>query len=61
MDSKQEQHAVIEILTKEGCGLSDIHRRLQNVYGDDTIDKSNVHRWMKKFRDGETSTEDKPH
>ncbi|XP_053353685.1 protein GVQW3-like [Clarias gariepinus] len=60
MDSKQKQRAVIEILTKEGCRLSDIHRRLQNVYGDGTIDKSNVHRWMKKFKEGENSIEDKP-
>ena len=60
MGSKQKQRAVIEFLTKEGCRLSDIHRRLQVVYGDDTIDKSNVHRWMKKFKEGETSIEDKP-
>lgn len=60
MNSKQKQRAVIEFLTKEGCRPSDIHRRLQNVYGDDTIDKSNVHRWMKKFKEGETSIEDKP-
>jgi transposase len=45
---------------KEGCRLSDIQRRLQNVYGVDTIDRSNVHRWMKKFKEGETSTENKP-
>jgi transposase len=61
MDSKQKQRAIIEFLTKEGCRLSDIQRRLQNVYGDDTIDRSNVHRWMKKFKEGETSNEDKPH
>jgi transposase len=60
MDSKQKQRAVTEFLTKEGCRLSDIHRRLQIVYGDDTIDRSNVHRWMQKFKDGETSSEDKP-
>jgi hypothetical protein len=55
MDSKQKQRAVIEFLTNEVCRLSDIHRRLLNVYGDDTIDRSNVHRWMKKFKEGETS------
>ncbi len=59
MNSKQKQRVVIEFLTKEEC-TSDIHRRLLNVYGDDIIDKSNVHRWMKKFKEGETSVEDKP-
>jgi transposase-like protein len=39
--------------------LSDIHRRLQNIYGDNIIDTSNVHRWMKKFKERETSIEDK--
>jgi hypothetical protein len=44
---------------KEGCRLSDIHRRLQNIYGDDTFDRSNVHRWM-NFKEEKTSIEDKP-
>jgi transposase len=59
MDSKQKQRAVIEFLMKEGCRLSNIHRRLQNVYRDDTTDRSNVHRWM-KFKERETGIEDKP-
>jgi hypothetical protein len=58
MDSKQKQRAVIEFSMKEGRRLSDIHRRLHNVYRDDTIERSNVHRWM-KFKEGETTTEDK--
>lgn len=37
MDCRQGQCAIIEVLTKEACRLSDIHRRLQNVYGDDTL------------------------
>jgi histone-lysine N-methyltransferase SETMAR len=60
MDPNQKQRAVIEFLKKEGCRMSDIHRRLQDVYGDDTIDRSNVYRWMKKFKEGETSIADKP-
>lgn len=46
---------------KEGRGLSDIHKRLQNVYGDDTIDRSNVYWWMKKFKEGETRIQEKAH
>lgn len=34
--------ALIELLTKKGCRLSDIHRSLQNVYRDNIIDRSNV-------------------
>jgi transposase len=60
MDSKQKQRAVIEFLTKEGCSLCNIHRRLQNVYGDVAIDRSNMHRWMRKFKEGVTSIEHKP-
>jgi transposase len=59
MDSKQKQRAVIEFLTKEGRRLPDIHRRLQKVYADVTIDRSNMHGWMKKFKERETSIEDK--
>lgn len=40
--------------------LSDIHKRLQNVYWDSITGKSNVHRWMKKLKERETRTEDKP-
>lgn len=59
MDIKEKQRAVIEFLAKEGCAPIDIHRRLKNVYGDVTIDRSNVRRWTKRFNEGETSTKDK--
>ena len=32
----------------ENQGISDIHRRLQNVYGDLAVDKSTVSRWAKR-------------
>jgi transposase len=38
----------------------EIYRRLKDVYGDTVIDVSNVRRWVKKFRDGESETADKP-
>lgn len=59
MDSKQKKYAFIEFLMKEGCRLSNIHRRLQNVYRDDTTDKINVHRWLKMFKETGTSLKDK--
>ena len=60
MDVKQKQRAVIEFLTKEGCTAVNIHRRLRNVFGEATIDESNVRRWVKKFKEGETRVQDKP-
>lgn len=59
MDSKQKFCAVFELMKQE-CRLSDIHGRLQNVYGDDTIDCSNVQRWMKTFKEGESRIGEKP-
>lgn len=60
MEFKQKLCAIIEFLKKEGCRMSNIQRRLQNDYRDETIDKSNVHSWRKTSKGGETNTEDKP-
>ena len=60
MDVKQKQRAVIKFLTKEGYTAADVHKRLLNVYGEATIDVSNVRRWVKKFKEGITSVNDKP-
>lgn len=60
MDGKLKQRAVIEFLAKEGCSAVDIHTRLKNVYGESVVDISNVRRWVKKFREGETEINDKP-
>ena len=45
-----KQRAVIEFLTAENVSPTDIHRRLQVVYGQETIDRSTVNRWVLKFR-----------
>lgn len=47
MDVRQKQRAVIEFLTLEKETVSAIHKRLQMVYGDDTVDRSTVGRWAK--------------
>ena len=41
-----KQRAVIEFLVAEGCMPKRIHSHLQKVYGDETIDLSNVRRWV---------------
>ena len=51
---------VIEFL-KEEIPVADIHHRLQRVYGDVCMGASSVRRWVKHFKDGNTSIQDQPH
>jgi len=39
---------------------SDIHRRLLNIYGDQTVDVSTVRRWVARFSSGDSDVKDKP-
>ena len=55
LEARQKQRAVIEFLVAEGETSLKIHNRLKNVYKDNTIDSSNVKRWVQRF---EKSTED---
>ena len=54
-EARQKQRAVIEFLVAEGETSLKIHNRLRNVYKDNTIDYSNVKRWVQRFK---KSTED---
>ena len=53
MSTRLKQRAVIEFLTAEGVNPTDIHRRLEVVYGDETVDRSTVNRWVIRFRTAE--------
>ena len=59
-DVSFRQRAVIEFLTKEEIPGADIHHRLQRVYGDVCMGASSVRWWVKYFKDGNTSIQDKP-
>ena len=48
-----KQRAVIEFLTAEKVPPTEIHRRMQAVYGDQCVDVSTVRRWVRRFKDGE--------
>jgi len=48
-----KQRAVIEFLTAENVPPTEIHRRMQAVYGDQHVDVSTVRRWVRRFKDGE--------
>ena len=52
--------AVIEFLVKEEIPAADIHHRLQRVYGDVYMGASSVRRWVKHFKEGNTSIQDHP-
>ena len=59
-DVSFRQRAVIEFLVKEEIPAADIHHRLQCVYGDVCMGASSVRRWVKHFKDGNTSIQDQP-
>ena len=37
---------------------TEIHRRMQAVYGDQCVDVSTVRRWVRQFKDGELGQAD---
>lgn len=58
--SKEDQRAVIQFLTAEGCMPAEIHRRMASVYRDRAVSKTTVTEWSRKFREGRTETSDLP-
>ena len=52
-DVRFKQCAVIEFLTAEEVPPTEIHRRMQAVYGDQCVDVSTVRCWVRQFKDGE--------
>ena len=51
---------VKQILHAEKIAPNDIHRRLLNVYGDQTVDVSTVRQWVACFSSGDSDVQDKP-
>ena len=60
MEVRMKQICVNEFLHAEKIAPSDIHRRLLNVYGDQTLDVSTVRRWVAHFSSGDSDVKDKP-
>ena len=50
MSTRMKQRAVTEFLNAENVTPAEIHRRLQSVYGEDTVNRTTVNRWAIKFR-----------
>lgn len=59
-DMSFRQPAVIEFLVKEEIPAAEIHRRLQPAYGSVCMGASSVPRWVKHFKDENTSIQDEP-
>jgi len=59
-DMSFRQRAVIEFLVKEEIPAAEIHQRLQRAYGSVCMGASSVRRWVKHFKDGNTSIQDQP-
>ena len=54
------QRAVIEFLVKEEIPAAEIHQTIQRAYGSMCMGASSVRRWVKHFKDGNTSIQDQP-
>ena len=53
MSTRLKQRAVTEFLSAENVLPAETHRRLQAVYGEDTVNRTTVNRWAIKFRECE--------
>jgi hypothetical protein len=51
--SRLKQCAVTEFVRDENVIPAEIHRRLQAVYGENTVNRTTVNRWVIKFRECE--------
>jgi len=60
MEVRMKQRCVIEFLHEEKIAPNDIHRRLLNVYGDQTVDVSTARQWVAHFSSGDSDVKDKP-
>ena len=58
-DPVKEQRIVIKFLVAEGGKAASIHKRLQNVYKDHCLKKRTVFKWVKLFKAGRKSIEDR--
>ena len=56
LELHQKQRAVIEFLVAEGETPVNIHRRFQNACKENTLDYSNVRRWVCRLNDGKLGT-----
>ena len=59
MEVRMKQRCVTEILHVERIAPNDIHRRLLNIYGDQTVEVSTVSRGVAHFNSADSDEKDK--
>ena len=60
MEVRMKKRCVNEFLYAEKVSPNDIHQRLLNVYGDQTVDVITVGRWVTRCSSGDMDVKDKP-
>jgi transposase len=63
MSTRLKQRAATEFLSAKNKTPAEIHRRLQAVYGKNTVNRTAVNRWATKFREcepGRANISDQP-
>ena len=53
MSTRLKQRAVTEFLSAENVTPAELHRRLQAVYGEDTVNRTTINGWAIRFRECE--------
>jgi hypothetical protein len=61
MSTLPEQHVCIKFHFKLGETFTKAFERSQKVFGDETVSHMMTHEWYRRFKDGQTSTEDNSH
>ena len=57
-ESQLKQRAEIEFLNCEGVNQTEIVKKWKNVYKEDSVDQSNVSRWLKRLKDDNSHSND---
>jgi len=60
MEVRMKQRCVIEFVHAEKIAPNDIHRRLLNVYRDQTVGVSTVRQWVAHYSSGDSDVTGKP-
>jgi transposase len=60
IDVRLKQRCVIEFLDGEHIAPIELHQRLKNFYGEQTVDISTVRRWIRRVSDAVSELKDMP-
>ncbi len=59
-ESRKEQRAVLKFMARNDRRPVDCWRELQAAFPEGSLSKSTVAYWLKRFKEGELSTKDRP-